>query len=180
MANCAICMWSRRRTSILGPVFICLEFVAGHHNDIFCICLSSQRGKKNVECFILFPEGRVSEIQQLQMTSVLDPNVHCVAVQGTFDDCQDIVKALFRDCKQSCFEIRCSEPPCECLCVTMRTTSFFVLIAYQAHVNFFEYFSVFVAYMLYRFMISIGTFKECVCVCGQQVVRLNRQPSQLG
>ncbi len=66
-----------------------------------CTCSSSQRGKKNVECFILFPEGRVSEIQQLQMTSVLDPNVHCVAVQGTFDDCQDIVKALFRDCKQT-------------------------------------------------------------------------------
>jgi len=57
------------------------------------------RGKKNVECFILFPEGRVSPIQQMQMTSVLDPNVHCVAVQGTFDDCQDIVKALFRDLK---------------------------------------------------------------------------------
>ena len=56
-----------------------------------------QRGKKNVECFILFPEGRVSPIQQMQMTSVLDPNVHCIAVQGTFDDCQDIVKALFRD-----------------------------------------------------------------------------------
>jgi threonine synthase len=52
-----------------------------------------------VECFILFPEGRVSPIQQMQMTSVLDPNVHCVAVQGTFDDCQDIVKALFRDRK---------------------------------------------------------------------------------
>jgi len=57
------------------------------------------RNKKGVECFILFPEGRVSPIQQLQMTSVLDENVHCVAVQGTFDDCQDIVKALFRDLK---------------------------------------------------------------------------------
>jgi hypothetical protein len=57
------------------------------------------RNKERVECFILFPEGRVSPIQQLQMTSVLDENVHCVAVQGTFDDCQDIVKALFRDLK---------------------------------------------------------------------------------
>lgn len=41
----------------------------------------------------------MSPIQQMQMTSVLDPNVHCIAVQGTFDDCQDIVKALFRDRK---------------------------------------------------------------------------------
>jgi len=55
------------------------------------------RGKENVECFILFPKGRVSPIQQQQMTSVLDKNVHCVAVEGTFDDCQDIVKALFGD-----------------------------------------------------------------------------------
>lgn len=55
------------------------------------------RGKKNVECFILFPKGRVSKIQQQQMTSVLDANVHNVAVEGTFDDCQDIVKALFGD-----------------------------------------------------------------------------------
>lgn len=55
------------------------------------------RGKENVECFILFPEGRVSHIQQQQMTSVMDPNVHCIAVKGTFDDCQDIVKALFGD-----------------------------------------------------------------------------------
>eukprot|EP00930_Biecheleria_cincta_P058375 TRINITY_DN44209_c0_g1_i1.p1 TRINITY_DN44209_c0_g1~~TRINITY_DN44209_c0_g1_i1.p1 ORF type:complete len:495 (+),score=103.29 TRINITY_DN44209_c0_g1_i1:121-1605(+) len=56
------------------------------------------RGKQNVDCFILFPEGRVSHIQQQQMTSVLDDNVHCVAVKGgTFDDCQDIVKDLFAD-----------------------------------------------------------------------------------
>eukprot|EP00440_Ansanella_granifera_P063668 gb/GFBE01069030.1/.p1 GENE.gb/GFBE01069030.1/~~gb/GFBE01069030.1/.p1 ORF type:complete len:494 (+),score=129.05 gb/GFBE01069030.1/:1-1482(+) len=55
------------------------------------------RGKENVDCFILFPENRVSHIQQQQMTSVLDDNVHCCAVKGTFDDCQDIVKALFGD-----------------------------------------------------------------------------------
>lgn len=72
---------------------------AGRQGDTGSAAIYGLRGKKNVECFILFPEGRVSPIQQLQMTSVLDPNVHCVAVQGTFDDCQDIVKALFRDLK---------------------------------------------------------------------------------
>mmetsp|Transcript_45001 Transcript_45001/g.95771 ORF Transcript_45001/g.95771 Transcript_45001/m.95771 type:complete len:519 (-) Transcript_45001:152-1708(-) len=55
------------------------------------------RGKKGVDCIILFPNGRVSEIQERQMTTVPDDNIHCVAVDGTFDDCQDIVKASFAD-----------------------------------------------------------------------------------
>ena len=54
-------------------------------------------GKKGIECFILFPEGRVSPIQERQMTTVADKNVHCVAITGTFDDAQDIVKASFKD-----------------------------------------------------------------------------------
>mmetsp|Transcript_32405 Transcript_32405/g.49569 ORF Transcript_32405/g.49569 Transcript_32405/m.49569 type:complete len:538 (-) Transcript_32405:156-1769(-) len=54
------------------------------------------RGKKGIHCVILFPDGRVSEIQERQMTTVPDDNIHCVAVvDGTFDDCQDIVKASF-------------------------------------------------------------------------------------
>ncbi|TPX67682.1 hypothetical protein SpCBS45565_g03558 [Spizellomyces sp. 'palustris'] len=55
------------------------------------------RGKKNVDVFILHPKGRISPVQEQQMTSVLDENVHNVAVEGTFDDCQDIVKTLFGD-----------------------------------------------------------------------------------
>jgi threonine synthase len=55
------------------------------------------RGKKDVSVFILHPKGRVSPIQEAQMTTVLDNNVHNLAVTGTFDDCQDIVKALFAD-----------------------------------------------------------------------------------
>jgi len=46
-----------------------------------------------VECFILYPLGRVSLIQEQQMTTVPDANIHCLRVDGTFDDCQDIVKA---------------------------------------------------------------------------------------
>jgi threonine synthase len=46
------------------------------------------RNKKNVSVFILHPRGRVSPIQEAQMTTVLDPNVHNLAVEGTFDDCQ--------------------------------------------------------------------------------------------
>lgn len=55
------------------------------------------RGKENVDVFILFPEGRVSAIQQRQMTTVLDQNIYNVAIKGTFDDCQAIVKNLFAD-----------------------------------------------------------------------------------
>ena len=55
------------------------------------------RNKANISIFILHPKGRVSPIQEAQMTTVTDPNVHNLAVKGTFDDCQDIVKALFAD-----------------------------------------------------------------------------------
>eukprot|EP00551_Chaetoceros_affinis_P009668 CAMPEP_0203676982 /NCGR_PEP_ID=MMETSP0090-20130426/26714_1 /ASSEMBLY_ACC=CAM_ASM_001088 /TAXON_ID=426623 /ORGANISM="Chaetoceros affinis, Strain CCMP159" /LENGTH=505 /DNA_ID=CAMNT_0050543741 /DNA_START=400 /DNA_END=1917 /DNA_ORIENTATION=+ len=55
------------------------------------------RGKKGIDCIILYPRGRVSEIQERQMTTVPDANIHCVAVEGTFDDCQDLVKASFAD-----------------------------------------------------------------------------------
>lgn len=55
------------------------------------------RNKKDVNVFILYPTGRISPIQEQQMTSVLDENVHTISVPGTFDDCQDDVKALFAD-----------------------------------------------------------------------------------
>jgi len=55
------------------------------------------RGKKGVQCFILFPDGRTSPIQERQMTTVLDENIHNIALQGNFDDAQNIVKALFSD-----------------------------------------------------------------------------------
>lgn len=74
-----------------------LTVVGATSGDTGSAAIYGLRGKENVECFILFPEGRVSKIQQQQMTSVLDENVHCIAVQGDFDDCQNIVKALFGD-----------------------------------------------------------------------------------
>ncbi|MBF0279062.1 MAG: threonine synthase [SAR324 cluster bacterium] len=55
------------------------------------------RGKKNVEVFMLYPNGRVSPIQELQMTTVLDSNIHNLAVEGSFDDAQGIVKDLFNN-----------------------------------------------------------------------------------
>lgn len=55
------------------------------------------RGRDAIDIFMLFPEGRVSDVQRRQMTTPTEGNVHTIAVQGTFDDCQNIVKALFND-----------------------------------------------------------------------------------
>jgi threonine synthase len=52
---------------------------------------------KNASIFILHPHGLVSDVQRRQMTTVTSPSVHNIAVQGNFDDCQAIVKALFND-----------------------------------------------------------------------------------
>jgi threonine synthase len=51
----------------------------------------------NVDIVILYPHGRTSDVQRRQMTTVESPNVRVVAVDGTFDDCQDMVKAMFND-----------------------------------------------------------------------------------
>ena len=51
----------------------------------------------NIDIFILHPNNRVSEVQRRQMTTVLEDNVYNIAIEGNFDDCQDIVKASFRD-----------------------------------------------------------------------------------
>jgi threonine synthase len=53
------------------------------------------RGLSQVDVFILYPHGRVSEVQRRQMTTVAAPNVHAIAIEGTFDDCQALVKAMF-------------------------------------------------------------------------------------
>ena len=57
----------------------------------------AMRGKRNIAVFMLSPHGRMSAFQQAQMYSLADPNIHNLAVEGTFDDCQDIVKALSGD-----------------------------------------------------------------------------------
>ena len=55
------------------------------------------KASRHASIFILHPHGKVSEVQRRQMTTVLSPSVHNIAIRGTFDDCQAIVKALFND-----------------------------------------------------------------------------------
>ncbi|TFY78429.1 hypothetical protein EWM64_g5583 [Hericium alpestre] len=74
-----------------------LTVVGATSGDTGSAAIYGLRNKANISIFILHPKGRVSPIQEAQMTTVTDPNVHNIAVKGTFDDCQDIVKALFAD-----------------------------------------------------------------------------------
>lgn len=74
-----------------------LTIVGATSGDTGSAAIYGLRGKKDVSVFITFPNGRVSSIQEAQMTTVLDANVHNLTVEGSFDDCQDIVKALFAD-----------------------------------------------------------------------------------
>jgi threonine synthase len=59
--------------------------------------MDSVRRSELIDMVILFPQGRTSEVQRRQMTTLDAPNVHAVAIDGTFDDCQDLVKAMFAD-----------------------------------------------------------------------------------
>ncbi len=74
-----------------------LNIIGATSGDTGSAAIHGVRGKKGISIFILHPLGKTSEVQALQMTSVTDVNVHNIAVRGTFDDCQDMVKELFGD-----------------------------------------------------------------------------------
>ena len=65
--------------------------------DTGAAAIEAFRGLEAIDIFILHPKGRVSDVQRRQMTTATEPNVHNIALEGTFDDCQGIVKALFAD-----------------------------------------------------------------------------------
>jgi len=71
--------------------------VGATSGDTGAAAIEAFRGRSAVDVVILFPDGRVSPVQRRQMTTPADANVHALAVAGTFDDCQAIVKALFND-----------------------------------------------------------------------------------
>ena len=76
-----------------------LNILAATSGDTGSAAIYGVRGRKRIRIFIMHPQGRVSDIQERQMTSVLDDNVFNIAVDGTFDDCQRIMKAMFTDLK---------------------------------------------------------------------------------
>jgi threonine synthase len=90
---------------LLGQLFEYILEERGEHLNILgatsgdtgSAAIAGVRGLPAVDVFIMFPEGRVSPLQERQMTTIEDANVHCLAVQGSFDDCQSLMKGLFAD-----------------------------------------------------------------------------------
>jgi threonine synthase len=78
---------SGRRVTIVGAT----------SGDTGSAAIEAFRGRRGCEVFILFPHGRVSEVQRRQMTTPAEANVHAVAIEGDFDACQALVKAMFND-----------------------------------------------------------------------------------
>jgi threonine synthase len=74
-----------------------VAIVGATSGDTGSAAIEACANRERIDIVILHPHGRTSEVQRRQMTTVLAPNVGNVAIDGTFDDCQDLVKALFAD-----------------------------------------------------------------------------------
>jgi threonine synthase len=90
---------------LVGPMFDavlarCRErvtVIGATSGDTGSAAIEACRDRAAIDIFILYPHQRVSEVQRRQMTTVDAANTHAIAIEGTFDDCQDLVKALFAD-----------------------------------------------------------------------------------
>ena len=74
-----------------------MNILGATSGDTGSAAIHGARGRDRINIFIMHPRGRTSPLQEKQMTSVLDPNVFNIALDGTFDDCQNIMKSIFRD-----------------------------------------------------------------------------------
>lgn len=74
-----------------------LTIIGATSGDTGSAAIDGLAGREKIDIFMLHPQGRVSDVQRRQMTTVLAPNVHNIAIEGSFDDAQAIVKALFND-----------------------------------------------------------------------------------
>lgn len=74
-----------------------LTVLGATSGDTGSAAIEGCRGIKGVRVFILYPHNRPSEVQRRQMTTVPDDNVHAIAIEGSFDDCQNLVKQAFND-----------------------------------------------------------------------------------
>ena len=69
--------------------------VVATSGDTGAAAIEAFRGRAQVDVIVLFPQGRISDVQRRMMSTVPDANVHALAIEGTFDDCQALVKAMF-------------------------------------------------------------------------------------
>ena len=74
-----------------------LNILGATSGDTGSAAIEAVRGQPNVNIYILYPDQKVSALQEMQMTTVPESNVHCVAVKGSFDDCQTLMKQVFGD-----------------------------------------------------------------------------------
>lgn len=74
-----------------------LTIVGATSGDTGSAAIDAVAGRAGIDIFMLHPKGRVSDVQRRQMTTVLAPNVHNIAIEGSFDDAQALVKAMFND-----------------------------------------------------------------------------------
>ncbi len=81
----------------LGKQGRTMTIVAATSGDTGGAAVEAFRARSNVRVVVLFPDGRISEVQRRFMTCATDGNVRCLAIEGAFDDCQQIVKAAFQD-----------------------------------------------------------------------------------
>jgi threonine synthase len=95
--DCAMQLLGRLMDHVLKARGQRATIVGATSGDTGGAAIEAFRGLDQVDVVILFPDGRVSDVQRRMMTTVDAPNVHAVAIDGTFDDCQAIVKALFNN-----------------------------------------------------------------------------------
>lgn len=74
-----------------------LNILGATSGDTGSAAIYGVKGKENINIFMLYPDGRISNVQEMQMTTVPDKNVFCIGAKGSFDDCQNVVKGIFSD-----------------------------------------------------------------------------------
>jgi threonine synthase len=82
---------------ILSEQHRAINIVGATSGDTGSAAIAGVRGKANIDIFVMFPEGKTSPVQELQMTTVMDDNVHNLGIRGSFDDCQSMLKETFAD-----------------------------------------------------------------------------------
>ena len=88
---------SRMFDHVLSEAGEHITVIGATSGDTGSAAIEACKNRKNLDLFMLHPIGRVSEVQRKQMTSVRADNIHNIAIEGTFDDCQSLVKAMFED-----------------------------------------------------------------------------------
>ena len=95
--DCALQVLGRLFDHVLSRRGERVTIVGATSGDTGSAAIEACRDRDAIDIFILHPQGLVSDVQRRQMTTVTSENVHNIAIEGNFDDCQDLVKAMFND-----------------------------------------------------------------------------------